>query len=103
MQSLLMKKKKAAKKTAKRASKADARIKTGIENLDNLVEGGFEKNSTNLLVGGSGSGKTILAIQFLMEGMKHGEKALYVTFEEKKDEFFRNMLKLGLDLNYYEK
>ncbi len=108
-----MKKKKAAKTTEKtprkaaekapKISKSESRIKTGIENLDRLTEGGFEKNSTNLLVGGSGSGKTILAIQFLMEGMKHGEKVLYVTFEEQKEEFYKNMLKLGLRLEEYEK
>lgn len=79
------------------------RIKTGVSNLDNLTEGGFEKNSTNLVVGASGSGKSIFATQFLVEGMKKGEKCLYVTFEEKKFEVYANMLRFGWDLAEYEK
>ena len=46
------------------------RIPSGIKNFDRLVEGGFEENSVNLVVGGSGSGKSIFAIQFLIEGIK---------------------------------
>lgn len=79
------------------------RIPTYMENFDKLVEGGFEKNSTNLIVGSSGSGKTIFAMQFLIGGMKKGEKCLYVTFEEKKDEFFSNMKRFGWNLEEYEK
>ncbi len=79
------------------------RISTGISNFDKLSEGGFEKNSTNLLVGSSGSGKTIFAVQFLIEGMKKGEKCLYITFEEKKGEFYNNMEDFRWDLEQYEK
>ena len=79
------------------------RIETGIKNLNRLIEGGFEKNSTNTIVGGAGSGKSILATQFLYEGLKRGESGLYVTFEEKKNRFYRNMLKFGWDLEKYEK
>lgn len=79
------------------------RIPSGIKNFDSLVNGGFEKNSTNLLVGSSGSGKSIFAIQFLIEGIKHGEKCLFITFEEKKQEFYENMRELGFDLEKLEK
>lgn len=79
------------------------RISTGIPNLDKLIEGGLEYNSTNALVGGAGSGKSILATQFLVEGMKKGEKCLYVTFEEKKKRFYKNMLEFNWDLEEYEK
>lgn len=79
------------------------RVPTGIKNFDCLIEGGFEKNSINLLVGGSGSGKTILAVQFLIEGIKKGENCLYVTFEEKKEEFYNNMLEFGWNLKEIEK
>ena len=48
------------------------RLSTGIIGLDSLVEGGFKKNSVNLIVGEPGSGKTIFAIQFLIEGCKKG-------------------------------
>lgn len=76
---------------------------TGIKDFDSLIEGGFEKNSTNLLVGSSGSGKSIFAIQFLMEGLKRGERCLYITFEEKKEEFYDNMIKFNWDLEKFEK
>jgi len=79
------------------------RIPTGIKNFDDLIEGGFDKNSTNLLVGGSGSGKTIFATQFIMTGIKKGESCLYITFEEKKDEFYSNMDNFGWDLQALEK
>ena len=79
------------------------RIPTGIKNFDSLVEGGFEENSTNLIVGCSGSGKSIFATQFLVKGIKKGETCLYVTFEEKKEEFYNNMLRFGWDLAKYEK
>src|SRR3989344_2802856 len=83
--------------------KPGERVKTGIPNFDTLIEGGFEGNSTNLVVGDSGSGKSIFATQFLIEGMKKGEKCLYVTFEEKKQQFYSNMLEFGWDLEVYEK
>jgi len=79
------------------------RIATGISNFDKLVEGGFKKNSTTLLVGSSGSGKSIFSVQFLLEGIKKGECCLYITFEEKKSEFFSNMFRLGWDLEKFEK
>lgn len=78
------------------------RVPVGIKNLDKIIEGGFEKNSTNLIVGGSGNGKSIFVIQFLMEGVKRGENVLYIAFEEKKKEFYANMLGLGWDLEEYE-
>jgi len=81
----------------------EMRLKTGISNFDKLVEGGFEKNSINLAVGDSGSGKSIFGIQFLMQGIKEGEKCLYITFEEKKQDFFKNMLDFGWDLADLEK
>ena len=83
--------------------KESDRVVTGIYNFDGLIGGGFEKNSTNLVVGGSGAGKTIFATHFLVEGMKRGEKGLYVTFEEKKEQFFENMKDFGWDLADYEK
>lgn len=81
----------------------DIRIPSGITNFDKIVEGGFEKNSVNLIVGGSGSGKTIFAVQFLVEGIKHNENVLYITFEENKKEFYANMRRFGWNLENYER
>lgn len=90
------------KRTA-RKTKNIKRIPSGLPGFDKLIEGGFEKNSINLIVGDSGSGKTIFAMQFLFEGLKNNESCLYITFEEKKDEFYSNMLNFGWDLKQYEK
>ena len=60
------------------------RISSGISNLDPLIDGGFVKNSVNLVAGGAGCGKSIFAMQFIMEGLKKKEPGIYITFEEKK-------------------
>ncbi len=86
----------------KKATKKFERVKTGIPNFDKLVEGGFWQQSTNLLVGGPGTAKTIFATQFLMEGLKNGEHCMYVTFEEKREQFYANMIRFGWDLKKYE-
>lgn len=96
-----MKKKSATPKTVK--TKKIERVATGIPNFDSLVQGGFEKNSTNLVVGTSGSAKSIFALQFMIKGLQQGENCLYVTFEEKKSVFYANMYEFGWDLEEYEK
>lgn len=78
-------------------------VSSGISGFDNMAGGGFELNSINLVVGGSGAGKSIFALQFLLEGLKKGEKVLYVTFEEQKDDFYDNIKHLGWDLEKAEK
>jgi len=56
---------------------------TGIAGLDEMTGGGLPRGRTTLLVGGSGSGKTILALQFLVNGaQQHGEPGIFVAFEE---------------------
>lgn len=79
------------------------RVPTGIPGFDRLIEGGVEINSVNLVVGGSGTGKTVFSTQFLIEGLKRGETCLFVTFEETKDEFYSNAYTFGWDLTEYEK
>ncbi len=91
------------KKIKEIKSKKNEKIETKISIFDQMTNGGFEKESINLLVGGAGAGKTVFAIQFLIEGVKLGETSIYITFEEKKEELYRNMLKFGWDLEKYEK
>ena len=97
------KKKETPVKEEKKKENSEERVPTGIKNFDSLIDGGFEKNSTNLLVGSSGSGKSIFAVQFLMDGMKKEEKCLFITFEESKKEFYSNMNDFGWDLAELEK
>ena len=80
-----------------------SRISSGIKEIDSLIGGGFNEKSINLIAGGAGSGKTIFAFQFLIEGLKKGENCLYLTFEEKKEKVYENMLEFGWDLKKYEK
>ncbi|UCD21079.1 MAG: hypothetical protein JSW08_00840 [archaeon] len=99
----MVKKKKGVKKKVKKIIKKNEKIETGIPAFDKISKGGFNEESVNLIVGGAGAGKTIFSIKFLMEGMIKGETCLYITFEEKKDELYKNMLSFGWDLADYEK
>ena len=67
-------------------STPDARAATGIEGLDDVLGGGFTPHRLYLLEGVPGSGKTTLALQFLMEGVRRGEQVLYVTLSETEEE-----------------
>src|SRR5690348_6767096 len=62
------------------------RLKTGIAALDDIVQGGLIPERLYLLDGNPGSGKTTLALQFLLEGVHQGEKCLYVTLSETRQE-----------------
>lgn len=57
-------------------------ISTGIPGLDNILGGGLTKERLYLLEGDPGSGKTTMALQFLLEGAKQGETVLYITLAE---------------------
>jgi circadian clock protein KaiC len=59
---------------------------TGIEGLDHILRGGFPRNHVYLLQGDPGVGKTTLGLQFLVEGVRNGEKSLYITLSETRDE-----------------
>ncbi len=61
-------------------------IKTGNDYLDDILGGGLTKNRVYLLQGNPGAGKTTLSLKFLMDGAKNGEKTLYLTLSESKNE-----------------
>ena len=74
---------KAAKPRAKARAKRDFKSPTGITGLDEKTGGGLPRGRTTLLLGGPGSGKTILALQFLVNGARDfGEPGIFVAFEE---------------------
>src|ERR687884_204518 len=59
---------------------------TGIAGLDHLLGGGLPRNRMHLIEGEPGTGKTTLALQFLLEGRRAGEGGLYVTLSETTEE-----------------
>jgi circadian clock protein KaiC len=59
---------------------------TGVEGLDDILAGGLTRRRLYLVEGVPGSGKTTLALQFLMAGAKNGESVLYVTLSETEEE-----------------
>lgn len=61
-------------------------VPTGIAGLDDILEGGFTPRRLYLIEGNPGSGKTTLAMQFLIDGVTRGETCLYVTLSETADE-----------------
>lgn len=66
--------------------------RTGIEGFDSLIGGGLPRNCLYLLQGDPGSGKTTFALQFLLEGLRCGESAFYITLSETRDELEKVVL-----------
>jgi circadian clock protein KaiC len=76
---------------------------TGVEGLDELISGGFPKGRIVLVLGGPGTGKTILASQFLYKGIsQYNENGIFVSLDESKNHFYSEMLKFGWDFQRAE-
>jgi len=61
-------------------------VSTGVPGLDHVLGGGLPRNRLYLLSGDPGAGKTTLALQFLLDGARAGEKSLYISLSESRDE-----------------
>lgn len=78
-------------------------VHSGVEGLDDLVSGGFPKGRVILVVGGPGTGKTILASQFLWKGIsQYGENSVLVSLDENQHHFYEEMMKFGWDFKKAE-
>ena len=80
---------------------ATIRVSTGIAGLDDLLKGGFLPSRSYLVTGDAGTGKTIACIQFLLSGLQRGEKAVYVTADERPAEILQSAASLGWELQSY--
>ena len=73
---------------------------TGIQGLDEITEGGLPRGRPTLLCGSAGSGKTMLAAEFLVHGaVEYGEPGVFMMFEENAEELAQNLRSLGVDLD----
>ena len=73
-------------------------VKTGIEGLDSILNGGIVKNAAVLISGNPGTGKSILGLQFLYNGVdRYDEGGLYLTFEETEDDISEAAASIGFE------
>ncbi len=80
------------------------RVKTGIHSLDNMLGGGFLRDTANLIEGAPGTGKTTLGMQFIYSGIVHqNEPGLIITFEEFPKQYYYDAHAFGWDFQALEK
>ncbi len=73
---------------------------TGIEGLDIITNGGLPKGRATLICGGTGTGKTLLAMEFLLRGaMQYNEPGVFMAFEESTNDLITNVVSIGFDLD----
>jgi KaiC/GvpD/RAD55 family RecA-like ATPase len=78
-------------------------VPTGIQGLDELISGGFPRGRVVLVLGGPGTGKTILVAQFLYNGIsEYGENGIFVSLDESQNHFYSEMMKFGWDFKKAE-
>ncbi|HEX5236595.1 MAG TPA: circadian clock protein KaiC [Silvibacterium sp.] len=77
---------------------------TGIDGLDEITNGGLPTGRTTLVCGAAGSGKTAMALEFLLHGVKDfNEPGVFMAFEETEKELAQNIASFGFDLEQMEK
>jgi len=73
------------------------RMTTGIPGLDEMVNGGYQTGSTTVVAGISGVGKSVMALQYMAEGIRQGQSCLMLTLDERVGQVIRNAGSIGLD------
>ena len=77
------------------------KICTGIEGFDKLTFGGLPKGRSYLVAGEPGTGKTIFSLQYLLEGIRNGEKGIYISIDEKPEHIIADAEELGWSFKEY--
>jgi len=86
-------------KRTKQPAKLLPKSPTGIPGMDEITGGGLPKGRPTLVAGGAGCGKTLFAMEFLVNGaMEYNEPGVFVAFEENAEELAQNVASLGFDL-----
>jgi circadian clock protein KaiC len=73
------------------------RVSSGVGGIDALIEGGIPRGFSVLISGTPGTGKTILGIQFIHEGVRKGEPGIYVSFEQFREDIIMQAEQFGLN------
>ncbi len=81
------------------ASLGDERVATGVPGLDRMLGGGLLAHRPYLVTGSTGSGKSLLGLTFLLEGLRRGEEVLLVAVDEPPGEIMENVQSFGWDLS----
>jgi len=74
-----------------------ARISSGIIGLDEVIEGGLRDHTITIILGASGTGKSTFAMQYILEGLDHGEQGLYITLDVKPEQMIKESILWGWD------
>lgn len=77
------------------------RVRTGIEGLDEMLEGGIPRAHAVAIMGSFGTGKTTFCLQYITEGLRSGEKGIFISLEEDEESIFSNAAGFGWDLKPY--
>ncbi|MBK9472505.1 MAG: hypothetical protein IPO18_09510 [bacterium] len=80
-----------------------AKLGTGVDGLDEVLDGGYPKGRTTMIRGGPGAGKTLFALQFLVQSARQGTAGIFITFEESAEAIRMNAATLGWDLPALER
>ncbi len=73
------------------------RVRTGIKGLDEMMDGGIPEGHSVAVIGSFGTGKTTFAMQFIWEGLKNGEKCIFMSLEEDEESIIRTAQSFGWD------
>lgn len=81
------------------------KIRSGIYGLNPLLDGGVNENSTTVVIGRSGAGKTTFATQFIRRGLQEGQEGVFVSLDENKEQIIREAVEMGWSdiLDYLDK
>jgi circadian clock protein KaiC len=79
------------------------RINTGISGFDTMLDGGFLPQTTNLIEGPPGCGKSTLGMQFIYQGTQQGQPGIILTFEELPEQYYRDAEKFGWNFRELER
>lgn len=82
----------------KKAAPEKRRLSTGIPVIDEMMSGGIPEGDSILIAGASGTGKSLIATQFIDAGLRAGEPGIVAVFEERADEYAGRAASFGLDL-----